>query len=153
MKGCHYADLYTPDAGRGVLAPLLVQAALTLAAAELLESGLSFLCLGAHGSYSNADSDPAMAFPALVFRPEGNASRFRSDEYSQLVSTARLEPELNKRLTLYRQIAQIVQDEAFVLPVGNTVVPYAMRSNVQGFGVLPGAAAYSPVYENIWLAS
>jgi peptide/nickel transport system substrate-binding protein len=105
-----------------------------------------------HGIYAFADSDPAMLFTALVFRPDGNVTHFHSDQYSQLISSARAEPEWTKRMALYRRVAQLVKDESFVLPVCNGVLPYAMQSNVQGFGFTPGTGAYPIVYEDIWLA-
>src|ERR1700687_3462259 len=38
------------------------------------------------GVYGYADADPAMAFTAPPFRPNGNAGRFKSDEYVRLVN-------------------------------------------------------------------
>jgi peptide/nickel transport system substrate-binding protein len=101
--------------------------------------------------YAYADSDPAMAFTALPLRPEGNVTRFKSDEYTRLIAAARVETDRNKRLELYRDIAMLVKDEAFLVPVTNPVVAYAMRNNVHGFRHLPGGPAYSPVYEEISL--
>jgi ABC-type transport system substrate-binding protein len=100
--------------------------------------------------YTYADVDPAMAFTAFPFRPNGNASRFESDEYVQLVDSARREPEATKRLALYRQIATFVREQAFVLPVANYVVAFGMRSNVHGFARQP--LFVNPALEDVWLA-
>jgi peptide/nickel transport system substrate-binding protein len=103
-------------------------------------------------SYAYADSDPALAFTATVFRPDGNVTHFKSDEYTRLVTAAKEEPDWNKRLVVYRQITQIVKDEAFLVPVSRTVTPYAMRKNVQGFRSLPATSSVAVVLEDIWLA-
>jgi ABC-type transport system substrate-binding protein len=90
-----------------------------------------------------------MQFTAFVFRPDGNASRFESDRYRQLVDAARAEQDWDKRLGLYRQIATLVKDEAFVLPIANNISAYGLRSNVQGFSRQP--LQPSPLLEDIWL--
>jgi len=99
--------------------------------------------------YTYADVDPAMAFTAFPFRPNGNASRFQSGEYTLLVDSARRETDAGKRLALYRQIATFVKDQAFVLPLANQVVAYGMRSNVHGFARQP--LFVNPALEDVWL--
>jgi ABC-type transport system substrate-binding protein len=101
-------------------------------------------------AYINADVDPAMLFTTFSWRPDANGSRFHSDQYSQLVTTARQEPDWNKRLALYRQIAALVKDEAFVLPVANAISVWGVQSNVQGLVRQP-IGPY-PNLEDIWLA-
>jgi len=91
-----------------------------------------FASLNNH-TYAFGDQDPAMQFTAFVFRPDGNASRFQSDQYRQIVDMARREPDWDKRLALYRQIATFVKDEAFVLPIANGVATYGLRWNVRVF--------------------
>ncbi len=103
-------------------------------------------------SYAYADSDPAMAFTAVVFRPVDNVTRFRSEQYSDMISTAHAETDPTRRIADYRKIAEFVKDQAFLLPVTNPVAPFALRSNVHGFRHLPGGSALAPVYEDIWLA-
>jgi ABC-type transport system substrate-binding protein len=90
-----------------------------------------------------------MAFTAFPFRSNGNASRFQSDEYTSLVDSARREPDPEKRLGLYRQIATLVKDQAFVLPLANYVAVYGMRSNVKVVSRQPSAPY--PAVEDIWL--
>ena len=51
-------------------------------------------------AYAYGDQDPAMQFTAFVFRPTGNASRFQSDQYQQMVDAARREPDWTKRLSM-----------------------------------------------------
>ena len=100
--------------------------------------------------FGYGDQDPALQFTAFVFRPSGNASRFQSDQYSQLVDTARREPDRARRVALYRQIAVFLQDAAFELPIANAISPYGVRSNVHGFTRQPAAGA--PIVEDIWLS-
>jgi peptide/nickel transport system substrate-binding protein len=83
-------------------------------------------------NYAYATQDPAMIFTAIPFRTTGNAAHFESDEYRGMADAARREPDWEKRLGLYRQIAAFVKNEAFVLPVANAVTPWAHRSSVRG---------------------
>ncbi len=100
--------------------------------------------------YGYGDQDPAMQFTAFVFRPSGNASRFQSDQYGQMVDAARREPDWNRRLALYRQIAVFLKDAAFVLPIANGIYPFGLRSNVKGLARQPLAGA--PILEDIWFS-
>jgi peptide/nickel transport system substrate-binding protein len=100
--------------------------------------------------FGYGDQDPALQFTAFVFRPSGNASRFQSDLYSQMVDAARRERDPARRLGLYRQIAVFLQDAAFELPIANAISPYGVRSNVQGIARQPLAGA--PILEDIWLS-
>ena len=103
----------------------------------------------ANHSYAYGDQDPAMQFTAFVLRPEGNASRFQSDEYVRQVQAARREPDWDKRIALYRDVARLVKDEAFLLPVANRVNPWGTRVNVHGITRQPLLGA--PVLEELWL--
>jgi ABC-type transport system substrate-binding protein len=99
--------------------------------------------------YGSGDQDPALQFTAFVFRPQGNSSRFQSDEYSHMVDAASRAPDWNARLGLYRQIGAFVKDAAFVLPIANSVLTWGVRKNVQGFSrQSPGY----PILEDIWLS-
>jgi peptide/nickel transport system substrate-binding protein len=101
-------------------------------------------------AYSYGDQDPAMQFTAFVLRPEGNASRFTSDEYVQLVTRARREPDWNKRKSIYRDIAVFLKNEAFLLPIANSVNPWGMRSNVHG--VVRQPLVGEPSLAELWLS-
>jgi ABC-type transport system substrate-binding protein len=100
--------------------------------------------------YSYGDQDPAMLFTAFVLRPDGNASRFSSDEYSMLVSRAREERDWAQRLSLYRRIAMLVKKEAFLLPIANYVNSWGVHANVQGVVRLPLTGA--PSLAEVWLS-
>jgi peptide/nickel transport system substrate-binding protein len=101
-------------------------------------------------AYAYGDQDPAMEFTAFALRPEGNASRFSSDEYVRLTDAARREADPAKRVDLYHVIARFVRDEAFLIPVANTVYPWALRANVHGLTRQPLVA--QPVPEELWLS-
>jgi peptide/nickel transport system substrate-binding protein len=100
--------------------------------------------------YSYGDQDPAMLFTAFVLRPDGNASRFSSDEYSMLVSRAREERDWAQRVSLYRRIAMLVKKEAFLLPIANYVNSWGVHANVQGVVRLPLTGA--PSLAEVWLS-
>jgi peptide/nickel transport system substrate-binding protein len=102
-----------------------------------------------HG-YAYADQDPAMEFTAFALRPQGNASRFQSDEYVRLTDAARREPDPVKRIDQYRQIGRFVKEEAFLIPVANTVYPWAIRTNVHGMSRQPLVGF--PVLEELWMS-
>jgi peptide/nickel transport system substrate-binding protein len=101
-------------------------------------------------SYAYGDQDPAMQFTAFALRPEGNASRFKSDEYVRMVKAARNEFDFEKRMSVYRDIARLVKDEAFLLPLANRVVAWGTRPNVHGITRQPLIA--SPVLEDLWVS-
>jgi ABC-type transport system substrate-binding protein len=101
--------------------------------------------------YAYGDQDPAMQFTAFVFRPQGNDSRFQSDEYSRLVDAASRATDWSARLGLYRQLGAFVKDAAFVLPIANSVYPWGLRENVHSFQDRTGNAGY-PILEDIWLS-
>jgi ABC-type transport system substrate-binding protein len=67
-----------------------------------------------------------------------------------MVDAARREPDADRRLGQYRQLATYVKDQAFVLPLANYVAAYGTRSNVHGLSRQP-LAPY-PVLEDLWLA-
>jgi hypothetical protein len=67
--------------------------------------------------YHGADIDPAKLFTVVTFRPAANQAHFETEGYRQMVETARREPDGDKRLGLYRQLAAFVKDQAFVFPL------------------------------------
>jgi len=100
--------------------------------------------------YGNADQDPAQLFTAPPFRQVGNASHFESDQYRQLVEAARREPDVDRRMGLYRQVATFLKDAAFVLPIASRVSPWALRSNVHGISSRAPSSGM-PLFDEIWV--
>ena len=99
-----------------------------------LITGSAFPGLLGH-AYQFGDLDPAMLFAAHPFGTEKNASNFESDEYRSMVAEAAVELDPQRRLEIYRDIARLIQQEAFILPVANRPQLYAMADTVDGFSV------------------
>jgi len=55
-----------------------------------------------------------------------------------------------RRYRANRPIAQLVNDEAFLIHVANLVTPRTMRSNVRALQSLLSVAT-APVHDNLWL--
>ena len=49
-----------------------------------------------------------------------------------------------KRMALYHEVARLVRDEAFLIPIANTVYPWALRANVHGLTRQPLVALPVP---------
>jgi peptide/nickel transport system substrate-binding protein len=108
-----------------------------------------FPALAAHANAGPFNQDPALPFSNPIFRIDENVTGFNSREYASLVQNAQLESDAARRLNMYRQIAQLVKDEAFVLPITNFSNPFGMRTNVESFDTL---APTQIVYDEIRLS-
>lgn len=86
-------------------------------------------------AYQFGDLDPALLFGAHPFGVEQNASRFESEEYRTLVREAATELDNDRRIELYREVTELIKDEAFILPIGTRVQLYALNERVNGFQV------------------
>src|SRR5206468_2798968 len=73
----------------------------------------------AHINGGPLDQDPALAFSNGVFRTDANISRFTSAEYTRLVSAGQVKPDATKRTAIYRQVAELIKDQAFALAIAN----------------------------------
>jgi peptide/nickel transport system substrate-binding protein len=100
--------------------------------------------------YSYADSDPAMVFTGFALRPEGNPTRFESAEYVQMVNAGEAESNWDKRVAIYRQIAQFVRDQAFILPLADRMIPWGRRSNV--LGLTKQSTQPYPLFDEVWMS-
>lgn len=76
----------------------------------------SFTELLAH-AYSFGNSDPGLLFTAFPFRPVGNASRYASTVYQNMVEKAAVELNPTDRIAQYQAIDKYVQQQAFMFPV------------------------------------
>ncbi len=104
-----------------------------------------------HYGAGGADLDPAGLFDSGVLRPHGNPSHFDSPEYSRLIDTGRRELDESKRMEIYREIARVLKDEAFFLPVANPMIAHGLRREVQALGFTVGLPA-APVFTNVSLS-
>lgn len=82
--------------------------------------------------YGGGASDPDVIWSTGVWRPTGNDTHFSSDQELQLIQQAAAEPDQTKRLALYKQIAQFIQDQAYIVPLANPAAVYILRTRVHG---------------------
>jgi ABC-type transport system substrate-binding protein len=97
-------------------------------------------------TYGFNDLDPALLFSALPFRTRGNSTRFQSDAYSMRVDSALREPDAEKRVDEYRDIARFVHDQAFVLPLADQVLGYGVKIGITG---LAFSTAGEPLFADV----
>ena len=64
--------------------------------------------------------------------PRINNAGFKDDQYTQLVDTARSEPDAVKRKQVYSQINDYLLDQSFGLPIAPTTNRVIAKSNVSG---------------------
>jgi ABC-type transport system substrate-binding protein len=91
-----------------------------------------------------------MQFTVFVLRPDGNASRFEFSEYRGLVDVARAESDWTLRIELCRAIARMLKEEAFLLPIANSVTLWGGRETVRGVTRQPLVG--DPVPAEPWMA-
>jgi len=85
-------------------------------------------------SYGDANSDPSFNFPGLTFGPAPKSfSGFDSPAYDAAVEAGAHGTTEKARQAAYRQVAQIVLDEAFIDPISFRSRVYAMSNQVKGF--------------------
>ncbi len=78
------------------------------------------------------DPDNFLEFLFLSDSPE-NATRFSDPQVDALLEEARVEPDQARRFELYRQIEDIIIEEAVVLPMRFGVDHYLVKPYVEGF--------------------
>jgi len=66
--------------------------------------------------------------------PNSNNSGFKSERYSQLVTSATAEPDAAKRRVIYSQLNDLVLDEAFTMGVCTQAIRVAARAGVKDIG-------------------
>jgi peptide/nickel transport system substrate-binding protein len=66
------------------------------------------------------------------FNPLSNAAGFKSDQYTQLINAANVEPDLAKRKALYSQLNDILLDQSFLMIVTTNPPILALRQNLHG---------------------
>lgn len=83
-------------------------------------------------TFGRASKDPASLFgTAIVWQPENNPSGFRSEEFTMLVGQAASTIDPAAREELYAEVARIVREQKFVLPVAPNLRPWASLPSVQ----------------------
>jgi len=76
-----------------------------------------------------------------------NRSRYRSERMDLLLKRARMESAPRTRLSLYRQVQELFQEEMPFIPLYNASVFTARREEVQGLIVDPTGL---PRYDKVW---
>jgi len=90
-----------------------------------------------NGLYTLNDSWAAMEPVSMLaagasLNPRINNAGFKDDQYTQLVDTARSEPDAVKRKQVYSQINDYLLDQSFGLPVAPTTNRVIAKANVSG---------------------
>lgn len=84
-------------------------------------------------TFGRASKDPASLFgTAIVWQPENNPSGFRSEEFTMLIAQAGSSVDPAEREAIYSEVARIVREQKFVIPVAPNLRPWASQPNVQG---------------------
>jgi len=102
----------------------------------------------ASGTYFNLS--PSTAFTnGKAFNPDLNNSAYKTEKYTQLITTGATETDPAKLKDAYAQLNDLVLDESFVFLI--TISPPTMlaKANVRG---IEWTAHESPWYVNTWLA-
>ena len=76
-----------------------------------------------------------------------NASNYESQQYRDLIQTTLSQPDSALKDT-YRQINQLLVDEAFLLPLTPSQSPFMASATVRGFALTRGARM---IVEQVWL--
>ena len=82
-----------------------------------------------------AHLEPPSLLTTPSLTPSGNRANFTSDRYTQLVTTAATEVDLQKRKQLYSQINDLLLDEAFATALASTNPRLVTSDKVHGFGI------------------
>ncbi|MBI4279839.1 MAG: hypothetical protein HY660_15420 [Armatimonadetes bacterium] len=98
-------------------------------------------------TFGRANRDPSSLLgTAVVFRAQGNITLFRSDRYTELVDRGATTLDRRARAAIYRDIAQMLLDEAFVLTIAPFHTVFAHAPEVEGLDTnLEGMPILEPV--------
>jgi peptide/nickel transport system substrate-binding protein len=82
-----------------------------------------------------------------AYDPTGNNSGYKDDQYAQLIGTAQMEPDPQKRKQLYGQLNDIILDQAFSDTLVSSPPRILFRTNVHDIGyTLHEAFAYTDTW-------
>lgn len=99
--------------------------------------------------FRGANRDPDSLFLSVFpWYTKDNFSGYESPEYTRLVGEAGSTVEVEKRKELYKELGQLIVDEAFVLCIGPAMSLYGFQDRVQG---LSWNVEGFPVFEHIVL--
>lgn len=98
-----------------------------------------------------ADYNDPMTFMGLFITGDGNNSAFFSNpEYDELIKNASTEPDMGKRLDMFKRAEEIlVAEQAGIAPLTFNVATNYMQSYVKGLQIQAGGPAYELKYVTI----
>ncbi|MCC6173961.1 MAG: ABC transporter substrate-binding protein [Chloroflexi bacterium] len=98
-------------------------------------------------AFGRANRDPDTLFRvARAWWPKNNFAGYESPEYTRLVDEAGSTLDAERRRALYKQLCDLIVDEAFMITVSPSIEQFGSRPQIQGLTFnLEGL----PVYENI----
>lgn len=92
-------------------------------------------------SYNNTTGDPDtslyMLFNSTVPASSGNRSFYNNPEVDKLLEDGRAEIDNEKRMEMYKQVQQILAEDAVWVPLYNIVNTAGIRSDLQGYTTHP----------------
>jgi oligopeptide transport system substrate-binding protein len=98
-----------------------------------------------------ADYNDPMTFMGMFITGDGNNSAFFSNpEYDDLVKKASVEPDMTKRLEMFKRAEEIlVVEQAGIAPLTFNVATNYIQSYVKGLQIQAGGPAYELKYVSI----
>lgn len=99
--------------------------------------------------FRGANRDPDSLFLSVIpWYTKNNFSKFESPEYTRLVEEAGSTADVEKRKALYKDLSELILDEAFVLCIAPAPSLFGFQNRVQGLG---WNVEGLPKYENVSL--
>jgi peptide/nickel transport system substrate-binding protein len=97
----------------------------------------------------NADLTPVTFYlTTFPVRVTGNASKYTSPTYTDLVNKMQVETDAVKLKALYDQVTALMLDESFNMPYCRSPGGFVLRKSVQDFAIDPSGYVY---LEGVWL--
>jgi peptide/nickel transport system substrate-binding protein len=92
-------------------------------------------------SYNNTTGDPDTSlyqlFCSTVPAASGNRSFYKNPKIDELLLAGRLEVNIAKRMEIYKQIQQILSDDAVWIPLYSIANLFGLRADLKGFDPHP----------------
>src|SRR5262249_12032663 len=81
-----------------------------------------------------------------------NYSGYCNPSLDSLLNKADLEPDFNKRLTMYQSAEQVVVDDVAWIPFEQAKYAWRQKPWVRGFGLTPPQTVPSSIWANVYTA-
>ncbi|MDF2673489.1 MAG: oligopeptide/dipeptide transporter, oligopeptide/dipeptide-binding protein [Clostridiales bacterium] len=124
---------------------------------DTASDGATFNKMIMNGTYQvaqtgwGADYNDPMTFMGLFLTGDGNNSAFFTNaEYDELVKKASVEPDMEKRLEMFKRAEEVlIAEEAGIAPLTFNVATNYIQSYVKGLQIQAGGPAYELKYVSI----